>query len=229
MKDLHTTITRAFRYLETNSIEIPADLLIQARQKGITVKASKDRDEIITAYRAAILFALAQYFEGYAIVARNQFNTATVTAFTDMAEQGWQDGGEELPLDEEAQAWFDARLAAELAFIALLFIQLGQLKEEPEFDAMAWMTARADGYINTLRGVYNNAHLRAMADVMVTFEGDDGAESCDTCQMLKGQRHKVSWFVRREYVPPFGAGLDCHPGGKCRHGLKDDKGRVLTI
>ena len=72
-----------------------------------------------------------------------------------------------------------------------------------------------------LKEVYNNAKMRAMPNMMVTFDGDDGAESCDTCQKLKGKRHKISWFVSRNYIPPFGTGLECHPGRRCQHYLKN--------
>ena len=88
--------------------------------------------------------------------------------------------------------------------------------------------ARADGYTGTLREVYNQGKLRAMKDIMVTFEGEDGAKSCDTCQELKGKRHRISWFVKRNFVPPHGSGLDCAKGGHCQHALYNDKGEAVT-
>jgi hypothetical protein len=63
----------------------------------------------------------------------------------------------------------------------------------------------------------------------LTFDGDDGAESCPTCTALKGQRHKASWWISHDYVPPTGSGLDCAAGGHCMHELVTDDGEVVTI
>jgi hypothetical protein len=152
-----------------------------------------------------------------------------ITAFGDAYDLGWVDGGQDLPVDEEALSWLEARLNQEAGYIDMLFQEAKELRKDKEFDFFAWTTARADGYTNTLKEIYNNARVRAMQDVMVTFAGDDGAESCDTCQKLKGKRRKLSWFIANNYVPPFGSGLDCHKGGRCQHGLMDDKNNWVTI
>jgi hypothetical protein len=125
--------------------------------------------------------------------------------------------------------WFYARLEQEYSFIEELFEEAIELRKDPDFDFLSFSAARADSYANTLRQIHNEAEVRVRDNVMVTFDGDDGKESCKDCKKLKGQRHKLSWFVSRGYVPPHGHGLECAPGGHCEHYLVDDKGNVITV
>lgn len=234
MNELRTSITKAFEYLSTNSIEIPTELLIQARVKGVGVKAgyaAGDLTAVNKAYHDAITKSLVGYFDGGAIgTARNKFKQAMINAFGDAFDLGWVDGGQDLPVgDEAALSWLEARMNQEVGYIDMLFQEAKELKKDAEFDYFAWITARADGYTNTLKEIYNSARARAMKDQMVTFAGDDGEKSCDTCKKLKGKRKKLSWFIANNYIPPFGSGLDCSKGGHCNHGLMNDKGDWITV
>lgn len=225
---LDDSLAQAIDFADENDIELPNDIRIRARQLGV-IKAGDDLPSISAQYHNKITVALVSYFEGESIVSsRNSFKRAMVDAFGAAFDLGWVDGGGELPVDENALDWFNARVNAEFGFIDMLFQEAKELRRDKDFDYFAWITARADGYTRTLKEIYNAGRVRAMDDIMVTFDGDDGAESCDTCQKLKGKRHKLSWFVSRNYVPPFGTGLDCHRGGRCQHYLMDSKGNQIT-
>ena len=188
-----------------------------------------DLGAINAAYHDAITQAVIDYFEGGGVAAsRNEFKRATTEAFGEAFEAGWIDGGGELPFDGEALSWFNARLEQEFGFIEALFEEMKELRKDKEFDYFAWASARADGYTRTLTEVHNEAQVRVRDNVMVTFDGDDGKESCKDCKKLKGQRHKLSWFVSRGFVPPHGANLECAPGGHCEHYLRTDKGEIIT-
>lgn len=229
-EELKSAIRKTYHHLVSNDVFVPLKISLTARRLGVIKAGAGDLSEINRTYHDKITAALTTYFEGGSITApRNQMKQAASMAFLDAFELGWQDGGGELPLDQDALDWLDARLNQEFGYIDLLFEQAKQLRNEPDFDFFTWITARADGYTNTLKEIYNNARLRAMPNQMVTFAGDDGAESCDTCQMLKGKRHRISWFVKNDYVPPFGSNLDCAKGGHCQHGLMNDAGDWITI
>jgi len=220
------SITLAFKYLNALGQEIPLDLHQRARDVG-ALKAA-DLSDINSVYHDVITEELITYFEGGIVTGpRNHFRVATTEAFYDAFYRGWEDGGGGTP-DADGIAWLNARLQQEYGYIDMLFQQVKELRKEPDFDYFTWVTARADGYTNTLREIYNAAYARASKDIMVTFVGDDGNESCDTCQSLKGQRHRISWFARRNYIPPYGTGLDCHPGRRCQHYLEDDKGNRVS-
>lgn len=230
MTDLNASITTAFKYLSTQ-MDIPSDVWKSAVKARVFVKAdSGDLSSISAVYHDAITASLTTYMEGGSVTApRNAFKQAMVEAFGAAFDMGWQDGGGEPPPDADALTWFNARVDEEFSHIESLFVQAKELRKEEEFDFFSWVTERADGYSRTLKEIYNTAKLMAMKDQMVTFDGDDGAESCPDCQKLKGKRHKISWFVNRNYVPPFGSGLECHPGRRCQHGLMNDKGEWITV
>lgn len=231
MNDLRAAIADALRYCDDNGVEIPIDILLSARVKGIKAgNVAGDLSSINSVYHDRITKILTDYFEGGNLRSlSNAFKRAVIESFGSAFDQGWMDGGQELPVDDTALTWFKARVEEEFGHVEMLFQQAKELRGEEGFDFFEWVSARADGYTNTLKELYNAGRLRAMKDQMVTFDGDDGEESCPDCQRLKGSRHKISWFVKRNYVPPFGTGLECHPGGRCQHGLMDDGGNWVTV
>lgn len=224
----YESIQTALEYLDAAGVDVPPDLRLRAKRL-MAVKAA-GLDEISALYHNEITEALVTFFErtGNVVGPRNRFRVATTDAFYDAFYLGWTDGGGAPPPDSEAMSWLQARLSAEYGYIDMLFEEARELRREADFDWFAWVSARADGYVRTLKEIYNAAFARSSKDIMVTFDGDDGAESCDDCQHYKGQRHKLSWFVRRNAIPPFGRGLECHKGGRCQHYLVDDKGNQVT-
>lgn len=227
-------IKQAVNYLIKHGVEISpamkADIEALSYPPKPAIKSASEFKSINKEYHDAITRSLLSYFEGSGVAEpRKEFKSAALLAMTDVFDLGWTDGGQELPIDEESMTWIEARINQEFGFIDMLFEQIKALRKEADFDYFTWITARADGYVNTLREVYNAGKLRAMDDIMVTFEGDDGAESCEDCQRLKGKKHKLSWFIARDYVPPFGVGLECHVGKRCQHGLMDMKGKWVTV
>ena len=228
---LRMAIKQAFEYLDKKGTEIPFDIWLETIKTGVFKAGGDDVTAIGAKYHDAVTATLLTYLEGGNIpVPRNQFKRAMIEAFGDAADLAWVDGGSEPPLDEDTLAWFNARVEAELGYINLLFEEAKQLRKDEEFDPLVWASARADGYTASVREVYNNVRLRAGKDMMVSFEGTDGKKDpCDTCQSLKGSRHKISWFVKRNFVPPHGSGLDCAKGGKCKHFLRSDSGERMTV
>jgi hypothetical protein len=203
---------------------------ISKSEEGTMQKSITDLFTISAEYHDNITQALLNYFEGgNTQTVKGQYKRAMSNAFNDSFDTGWKDGGQSLPVDNDANDWVGARMSAELGYIDMLFVEAKQLKKDPDFNRMEWISDRADGYTRTLREVYNQGKLRAMEDQMVTFTGEDGEESCKTCQKLKGKRHNISWFVERNFVPPHGDGLDCSKGGHCMHGLVTDTGVWVTV
>lgn len=234
----HSAIHKALDFLTDNSIPLPSDLHLQLESKGLLhpkrdgTKQAESIDEANKEYHDAITESLTGYFENGGNVSsyKNEFKRAVLNAFQDTYDLGWSDGGQELPIDDDdANSWLEARINQEFGFIDSLFQEAKELRKDTDFDYFEWITSKADGYVGTLREVYNQAKLRASDDMMVTFDGDDGGESCETCTSLKGVRHKISWFVKRNYVPPYGIGLQCARGGHCMHYLENDNGEQVTI
>jgi len=177
--------------------------------------------------------AIVDFLKGKS--ARNAFENsmkkAMVDAFVTAAEQAWTDAGADLPLEDDALAYVSGVQSGELGYIGDLFANLLLLRKEigelAQFTAQDTAANRADGYAKTLDSVYANVKLLAKPNVMLTFVGSDGNESCGDCQRYKGQRHRAKWWVANEAVPPS-RHFACK-GYKCEHHLVDDEGNLYTI
>lgn len=151
-------------------------------------------------------------------------------AYYATANLAWVDGDKELPLNAIALAYTVSAIAIEHGHANGLVERLGLLKQEEAFDPdleMHEASERADGYSRTLDILYAVIRLMAADKKMLTFVGDDGQESCKDCQKYKGQRHRASWWVSHNAIPP---NRDFKCGGwLCQHVLVDDKGQLYTI
>lgn len=196
-----------------------------------------DYAPIRSAYRVEIQGAIIEYLytEGAKVTKyRNAFKRAIAVAFEEAFNQGYRDGGGDPAQRERGdQQWLNAKMDGEFGYVDMLFQQLRELRSDPEADAAEYQTEaerRSEGYAKTLDGVYSEGKIRGAKNIMLTFGGEDGQESCRECQKYKGQRHRASWWIRRGLVPrqPGNAAFTCH-GYNCRHLLFDDMGRVYTI
>lgn len=87
----------------------------------------------------------------------------------------------------------------------------------------ASVLTRAELWCNAVRDAGNAGQNEAAQNEMVVFTGDDGVESCATCQRLKGQKHRRKWWVEHELVPGVGnPNFECG-GWQCAHYLEPVK------
>jgi hypothetical protein len=232
---LVTSISNALAWCERQGIDIPLDIALKARQVG-AIKADGDITSISADYHSEITAALLTYFEGGSVTGpRNAFRRAAVEALGDGFDIGYTDGGGELPIDGDALDWLNARIEQEMGFVSAVFEQLKALRKEEDFDALAWISERADGYTATLSDLYNQGKLYGAKNKMLTFDGEDGSPDniCQrnngTCVRLKGKRHKASWWIAHDLIPYRGnPNFDCG-AWECQHYLRDDDGNRFTI
>lgn len=192
------------------------------RLAGLPLKALADLN---AAYHDAITEALLEYFEGGGSVTgpRNAFRQAVTEYFYEAFGEGWSDGGGEFPIDDEAIEWRDNRVNEEFIHVDALFEQAKDLRKDAEFDFFAWITARADGYVHTLQSVYAQGKMMASANKVLEFGGEDGEESCDECQELKGKRMRIATILRDGLIPaPGNTNFTCQ-GYHCEHYWFDPK------
>ena len=194
-----------------------------------------DYAEVRRIYRGEIWAAIQDYFtQDHVRITRfrNLMKKAMVNAFLLAIEIGFADGGGGVwatDAEPEDKQWAAARTNAELGFIDSLFYQLKDLKIEGMEAWIGEADRRAEGYCKTLDSIYSEAKMRGARNIVLTFGGHDGAESCATCQKLKGQRHKASWWIKRNLIPgrPGNHSYICG-GWQCQHFLFDDTGKVWT-
>lgn len=225
LKSVARAVPAVWEHLSEETIK-----LIYQNPYESNVKAAGDLGQINRIYHDTITGALLDYFEGGGIAAsRNEFKQACITAFSDAFDIAWIDAGAELPIDDAALSWVEGRINEEFTHIEALFEEAKELRRDKEFDYFAWATARADGYTNTLAAVYNEGRLRAADNVMVTWHLGATEKHCKTCASLDGKRHKIKWFLDRNYIPRKpDAGMECH-GYNCDCSLIDDKGSEYTV
>ena len=181
-------------------------------------------------YSAALMDALWSYINGGALgAARLDFQRAMVEAFTDTFDAGYQDGGGELPTSPEANDWLNSRVEDEQANIDRLFYDLKDLRKDPDFDPSSWVSDRSSGYTATLNDIYSMGKVFGAGEMALTFDGDDGQESCPDCQRLKGETHPASWWIENDLIPTQGnSNFQCG-GWNCMHGLVDKNGDWVTL
>ncbi len=149
-------------------------------------------------------------------------------AYTQSAKEAWIDGGGELPLSQEAKDYVRQYTQEQLSYMNDMFAKMRELKKSGQFiDIPKLSMEKADLWSRSVDIVYNNVKIMNAGNVMLTFDGDDGFESCDDCTFYKGKRHKASWWIKRNAIPPA-RHFSCK-GFKCAHFLRDDKGRIFTL
>jgi len=156
--------------------------------------------------------------------------TALAKAYIDTADIAYVDGGGTLPMDEDTLSLAKSYMNAQLGYVDGLFETLKGLRKDGDFDAISVAFQKANQWSDSLDGFYNMIKLKGAGNKMLTFtQMRNTKESCDDCKKLRGQRHRASWWISHEFVPPKGANLACSAGGHCGDALVDDNGVEFTI
>jgi hypothetical protein len=206
---------------------VPAVLEHLSEETVQAIKAA-GYDGIRTVMSGGIFGSVFGYLSGGSFAdAVQRMATVVSRAYVETADLAYQEGGGELPLDEDTAAWARSQLDIQLAYVDDLFLRLKELRKEGGFDAGEEAQARAEGYASSLDQLYSEAKTRGAANKMLTFVGDDGKESCKDCKRMKGQRHRASWWIKNDMVPGS-SHYECG-GWRCEHFLQDDQGNQFTI
>ena len=230
-----------------NERELLRNLYLQCRNGGIRVdpkvaataiRAIGDYSGVRAVYILEITNAMVEYMRGYVgmVASRNIMGKAMVEAFSDAFETGFMEtaGGDTYEPEREDTDYLAAKMDAELGYIKSLFFSLKEIVsgasiEEPVTDAdiVAEADSRSAMYAKTLDGVYGQGKLRGKKNIMLTMDGPDGKENCETCRKLKaGKSHRAKWWVSHELIPgPGNEKYECN-GYNCQHQLFDKDGNV---
>jgi len=247
----HPNIEFAINYLRERGTDIPVEILSQLRGLGLPME-KKDKEKIAKSIKAGLIHSrelkaadsygairdalwIAVYDSVYDYLngdlsiasARNKMTLALSEAYINSADIAYQDGGGTLPLDDDTASYANGELQAQLGFVDSLFATLKGLKKEDDYNANSEASDHADGYSNSLDSLYNSVKVMAAGNTMLTFTGDDGKESCNDCKRYKDQRHRASWWMSHNAVPPNRSFI-CG-GYNCDHMLVDDDGEEFTI
>jgi hypothetical protein len=197
-------------------------------------QSGQDLDDIKLEYQDTLANVMLDYLTdpagGSITRFRNEFRRAVNDAFTTTFYTGWADakGGDTVP--EASVDWLVSKIESEIGYADGLWMDLKEMRKVMEPDEVAaWIDARSWGYTNTLDGIYDEAKIRGALEMPLTFGGEDGDETCATCQDLKGQTHPASWWVESELIPGQSGNenFECK-GYRCQHVLLDAEGNVYS-
>jgi len=163
-------------------------------------------DEIMAEYQDKLFVVMQDYlYSSDPVTAyRNEFNRYINEAFTFSFVAGWADAGASA-LTDEAQSVLSGLIASEIQFADSLFTQLKTLREDDEIpmdDKMDAAHAHAEGYTQTLVGVYAEGKMMGEPNRDGKWEIGATEISCDTCKWLAQQDPQpLSWYLKNGYIP----------------------------
>jgi hypothetical protein len=205
-----------------------ADALVNARLLAI---AEKSINEIIRRYTDQLTNLIYDTFRTGDAVDLRRSHKALLRDVAPLAYiEGMREGGINEPdaedqqvLDETAANW----LADQREFIDSFAKDVAAAKTDKE--KRPAILARIEAWVSSLRNFGEAGKLYALGNIFLTFDGEDGKESCEDCQRLKGQRHKRNWWADRDLLARNGnQNYECGRWDPCQHSFRDDKGAVIV-
>jgi hypothetical protein len=132
-------------------------------------------------------------------------------------EEGLREGGVFEPPTEDERAEIEAFIKDQSQYVSgltdVLIKQDGITDDQFKQKAGQW-------FGKSIKPMYTAGMVSANANQMMEFVGDDGLESCSTCTRLKGQRHRLKDWQRKELVPQENTeNYECG-GWECQHYLE---------
>lgn len=142
-------------------------------------------------------------------------------AYTDGLADGGVEVGED-GLDEDAQStiasWLSKQSVYVTDFANTLYSDTPGV-QDPSAKAVLWANKSLDE-------VYMDGVADADRNGLYEFVGHDGEESCKTCSRLKGQKHRLSEWIRKRLRPKIDTdNFECG-GWRCEHTLAKTKGKA---
>lgn len=159
-------------------------------------------------------------------VTRRRFGIVMRAQLRRLGQQAYEDGlkagGIDDPIDEDGQAWVMGWLADQSDYVTRFANELFKQGLTPDE-----VSNRAEMWANkSLEGPYNAGLTSADKNGLYEFVGDDGAESCKTCQRLRGQRHRLKDWHKKKLIPRRDTkSFECG-GWRCMHRLQRVTGKA---
>jgi hypothetical protein len=208
------------------NLAIAADALKQ--MAAILRVTSKSVDEIVAEYDNTLTANVRRGFRGQtdarelAAAHRDMIRGFAAQAYYEGLLQG---GVEQEEADDDDRAtikdWIDSQLPHVRGFAESAM----DAKDDKALQEQVY--ARLDQWLRALQSLGNLGFASAQKNAMGTWKYGD-TEHCNTCLRLNGRRHRLSWWIKYEFIPqqPGAKNLDCG-GWMCQCQIVDDRGRVL--
>lgn len=205
------------------------------QQRVMLLAATKDAlpaTEDYDAVRADLVNTLLESFRSYVSASRGRASEISakrslIKNISAAFYRGYKVAGGEVT-EPEDETWLTDTQKFQLDWMDKTFDSL-KAQRDTESATVDALTARAEDWGVTLDGIYSEGKLRGRINIMLTFDGDDGDESCRDCQRLKGKRHSAKWWVKRDLVRRSGnPAYECGRWDNCHHHFYTDDGELYA-
>jgi len=194
---------------------------------------AKTIGQIVTGYFNRLTSIVKATFKnGDAVSMRQQHKALLKNAARDVYRDGYREGGidpQELEPDDRANydEAIDDWIAGQFEFVNQFAKDAAAAKRDKE--AQAAILMRVEQWAASLQNFGEAGRLAALGNIPLTFDGDDGFESCEDCQRYKGQRHRRDWWAKRGLLERNGnPNYECGRWENCHHDFRDDNGKVVV-
>lgn len=203
-----------------------ADVLIMPGSAKSVNSVLREYDDRLTRFAFEVLNGQMD-----AVDFRRAHKALIRTVSNDVFAEGWREGGGD-PKDTEPD---DIALLKDWEREQVGFVNdfAAWLASTDENGKRNWeakrrqLAERIAAWVLAARNLGEQAAARAKGDPYLTFDGDDGEESCDECREYKGQRHRLSWWDRRGLLKRNGNdNYGCGRWAPCQHHFFYDDGKL---
>jgi hypothetical protein len=197
--------------------------LLLSAQKSVN-EVTREYDDTLTRFCFDVLLG------GDAVDFRRSHKALLRALAPEAYAEGLREGGvdaDEQDDDDRAtvSGWVDEQVSHVNDFAAWL---AGGEPRNSE-DKRRELGERVGLWVQSLESLGSMGRASAKANQMGTWRRKGDKDSCDTCVELDGQRHRLKWFLKHNYIPrqPGSESLECK-GYECECGVYADGGeRIL--
>lgn len=207
--------------------------VIDAITKRVIAKAErKSINEVVRRYRDAFENVLYDAFNGRMSQTLLVAKLAAIIESNagDAYREGMREGGGDPETDftKEDQSVVDDWISTQIGVLAGFAQAAVDVRSADDKDtARAAILDRVDMWVEGLNQLGMLGSLNMKGDPMLTYDGDDGEESCTECQKYKGQRHRRSWWEKKGLLERNGnENFTCGRWDNCHHNYYFDDGSI---
>lgn len=206
-----------------------------ARVASLLLYAAKSINQALREYEATLTRFAFDVLNGNsgAVDFRRAHKALIKSSAKSAFEEGWIEGGGKLD-DTEADdiATIGDFVSDQSAYVndfgAWLVTTDDKGKRNWEMK-LRQLAERIAAWVLALQNFAERTAARAKGDPYLTYAGDDGEESCEECQEYKGQRHRLSWWEKRDLLKRNGNdNFGCGRWAPCQHHFYYDDGKLAV-
>ena len=184
----------------------------------------KDIASVASGYRSELESAVELVYRGRstAVALVDRMGSLIAEYAERIFREGFEDGGadfEEMTAEERSALddWRNTQLDHTRSFAEAV-------EAAQDVPAREQIARRVDMWVGSLRGLGELARGYALKNRTGVWRLGETEEHCSTCSRLNGGRHRVSWYIERNYIPRQNGSetLECK-GFQCLCGVYDSK------